>query len=176
MSRSSSQTPKVEGKEVRRRRRTPRQDNQVPKHWDKSSTQKIRDLDTQIDTINTSTRAPITVNALVRLTEPPFIDRIMRTRVSSKFKLQSQLGIYEGKTNPMDHLDSYMNLMILQGYSDEVMCKAFSATLKGSTRTWFRKLSLENNDSFSDLNRLFIDNFMSCRVKQKKVSHLFTIH
>ena len=31
-------------------------------------------------------------------------------------------------------------------------------------------------DSFGDLNRLFVANFKSCRVRQKNVSHLFTIH
>ncbi|XP_057484584.1 uncharacterized protein LOC130770949 [Actinidia eriantha] len=34
----------------------------------------------------------------------------------------------------MDHLDSYKNLMKFQGYSDEVICKAFSATLKELAR------------------------------------------
>ncbi|GFZ11305.1 hypothetical protein Acr_22g0007030 [Actinidia rufa] len=30
----------------------------------------------------------------------------------------------KGKTDPMNHMDSYKNLMLLQEYSDEVMCKA----------------------------------------------------
>ncbi|GFY80845.1 hypothetical protein Acr_01g0006540 [Actinidia rufa] len=51
-SRSSSQTPKVESKEVRRRWRSPRCDDQVPRRRDRSTTQKIRDLDARIDTIN----------------------------------------------------------------------------------------------------------------------------
>ncbi|GFZ19480.1 hypothetical protein Acr_28g0001850 [Actinidia rufa] len=68
-------------------------------------------------------------------TDPPFTERVLRARISSKFKLPTQLGIYEGKTDPMDHLDSYKSLMSLQGCSDEVMCKAFSATLKGPART-----------------------------------------
>ncbi|GFS35922.1 hypothetical protein Acr_00g0042720 [Actinidia rufa] len=80
-------------------------------------------------------------------TDPPFPERVLRARISSKFKLPTQLGIYEGKTDPMDHLDSYKSLMSLQGCSDEVMCKAFSATLKGPTRN-----------------------------RQKNASHLFTIH
>ncbi|GFZ08659.1 hypothetical protein Acr_20g0004670 [Actinidia rufa] len=115
---------------------------------DKSTSQKIRDLDARLDAINTGTNAPITVDALVRQTDPPFTERVLRTRISSKFKLPTQLGIYEGKTDPMDHLDSYKSLMSLQGYSDEVMCKAFSATLKGPA--------------------------MSNR--QKNASHLFTVH
>ncbi|GFY90260.1 hypothetical protein Acr_07g0004570 [Actinidia rufa] len=80
------------------------------------------------------------------------------------------------KTDPMDHLDSYKSLMSLQGCSDEVMCKAFSATLKGPARSWFRKLSPGTIDSFGDLSRLFVANFMSCRNRQKNASHLFTIH
>ena len=64
---------------------------------------------------------PIIVDALIRQTEPPFTERVMRTKVSSRFKLPTQLGVYEGKTDPMDHLDLYNNLMALQGYSDEVM-------------------------------------------------------
>ena len=100
----------------------------------------------------------------------------MRTRVLSKFKLPPQLGIYGGKTDSMDHLDSYRNLMTLQRYLDEVMCKAFLATLKGSARTWFKKLSPRTIDSFGDLSRLFVTNFMSCRVKKKNASHLFIVH
>ena len=65
---------------------------------------------------------------------------------------------------------------MLQGYSDQVMCMAFSATLKGSTRSWFRKLSPKTIDSFSNLSRLFVTNFMSCRVRQKNDSHLFMVH
>ncbi|GFS31315.1 hypothetical protein Acr_00g0016780 [Actinidia rufa] len=68
----------------------------------------------------------------------------------------------------MDHLDSYKSLMSLKGYSDEMMCKAFSATLKGSARSWFQKLLLGTIDSFGDLSRLFVANFMSCRVRQKE--------
>ncbi|GFY95446.1 hypothetical protein Acr_10g0008310 [Actinidia rufa] len=99
----------------------------------------------------------------------------MKVKVSSKFKLSSQLGVYEGKIDPMDHLDSYKNLMMFQGYS-EVMCKAFSATLKGSARSWFKKLSLRTIDSFGYLSRLFVANFMSFKVKKKNASHLITIH
>ncbi|GFY84711.1 tetratricopeptide repeat (TPR)-like superfamily protein [Actinidia rufa] len=87
-----------------------------------------------------------------------------------------QLGAYGGKTDHMDHLHSYKSLMLLHGYSDEVMCKAFSTTLKGSARTWFRKLPLRTIDSFGDLSKLFVANFISCRVRKKSASHLFIVH
>ncbi|GFY97729.1 hypothetical protein Acr_12g0002700 [Actinidia rufa] len=84
-----------------------------------STSQKIRDLGACFDAINTGASAPITVDTLIRQTEPPFTKMILRVRVSSKFKLLIQLGIYEGKMDPMDHLDSYKSLMSLYGCSDE---------------------------------------------------------
>ncbi|GFY92531.1 hypothetical protein Acr_08g0009270 [Actinidia rufa] len=166
----SSKTPTRSG-----RGRSPRRGDHI-RARDTSTSQKIRDLDARLDAINTGVGAPVTVDTLIKQTEPPFTERILRARISSKFKLPTQLGIYEGKTDPMDHLDSYKSLMSLQGCSDEVMCKAFSATLKGPARSWFQKLSPGTIDSFGDLSRLFVANFMSCRNRQKNASHLFTIH
>ncbi|GFZ08777.1 hypothetical protein Acr_20g0005850 [Actinidia rufa] len=158
-----------------RRGRSPRRGDHTEAR-DKSTSQKIRDLDARLDAINTGTNAPVTVDTLVRQTDPPFTERVLGARISSKFKLPTQLGIYEGKTDPMDHLDSYKSLMSLKGYSDEIMCKAFSATLKGPARSWFRKLSPGTIDSFGELSRLFVANFMSCKNRQKNASHLFTVH
>ncbi|GFZ18332.1 hypothetical protein Acr_27g0000710 [Actinidia rufa] len=170
---SSSESSKTPTRS--RRGRSPHRGDHI-RARDKSTSQKIRDLDARLDAINTGTNAPVTVDALIRQTEPPFTGRILRARISSKFKLPTHLGIYEGKTDPMDHLDSYKSLMSLQGCSDEVMCKAFSATLKGPARSWFRKLSPGTIDSFGELSRLFVANFMSCRNRQKNASHLFTVH
>ncbi|GFY95105.1 hypothetical protein Acr_10g0004900 [Actinidia rufa] len=170
---SSSESSKTPTRS--RRGRSPHRGDHI-RARDKSTSQKIRDLDARLDAINNGTNAQVTVDALIRQTEPPFTGRVLRARISSKFKLPTQLGIYEGKTDPMDHLNSYKSLMLLQGCSDEVMCKAFSATLKGPARSWFRKLSPGTIDSFGDLSRLFVANFMSCRNRQKNASHLFTVH
>ena len=85
----------------------------MPRCRYKSITRRIRDLDAKIDAINIGANAPVIVDTLIRQTKPPLTERIMRTRISSMFKLQSQLRVYEGKTYLMDHLDSYRNLMML---------------------------------------------------------------
>ncbi|GFS29730.1 hypothetical protein Acr_00g0008110 [Actinidia rufa] len=103
--RSSSSESSHTRARVRRGRSPNRGDHTEAR--DKSTSQKIRDLDARLDTINTGTNAPVTVDALVRQTDPPFTKRVLGARISSKFKLPTQLGIYEGKTDPMDHLDSY---------------------------------------------------------------------
>ena len=145
----------MEGEEFRRKGRSP-----LRNVWALRSLHltKNRDLDVCLDAINTGAGAPVTVDDLIKQIEPPFTRRVMRSKVSSKFKLPTQLGVSEGKT---DHLDSYKSLMSLQGCSDKVMCKAFSATLKGPARSWFKKLSPETIDSFDDLSRLFVANFIS---------------
>ncbi|GFY95426.1 hypothetical protein Acr_10g0008110 [Actinidia rufa] len=108
---SSSESSKTPTRS--RRGRSPRRDDHV-RTRDKSTSQKIRDLDARLDAINAGVGAPVTVDTLIKQTEPPFTERILRARISSKFKLPAQLGIYEGKTDPMDHLDSYKSLMSLQ--------------------------------------------------------------
>ncbi|GFZ10627.1 hypothetical protein Acr_22g0000250 [Actinidia rufa] len=138
---SSSESSKTPTRS--RRGRSPRRGDHV-RARDKSTSQKIRDLDARLDAINTGAGAPVTVDTLIKQTEPPFTERILRARISSKFKLPTQL--------------------------------AFSATLKGPARSWFRKLSPGTIDSFGDLSRLFVANFMSCRNREKNASHLFTIH
>ncbi|GFZ06814.1 hypothetical protein Acr_18g0009840 [Actinidia rufa] len=149
---SSSESSKTPSRA--RRRRSPRRGDHIEAR-NKSTSQKIRDLDARLDAINTRTNAPVIVDTLIRQTEPPFTKRVLRARISSKFKLPAQLGIYEGKTDPMDHLDSYKSLISLQGCSDEVMCKAFSATLKGPARswtpTWFDSLSKNVSETLSAL-------------------------
>ena len=102
-----------QGHSTRRRRWSPCWDDQAHKRRDKSTIEKIKDLDARIDAINTGVKAPVTVDALIRKTEPSFIERVMKVMGSSRFKLPSQLGVYKGKTDPMDHLDSYKNLMML---------------------------------------------------------------
>ncbi|GFY84995.1 hypothetical protein Acr_03g0017690 [Actinidia rufa] len=168
--RSSSGTHDMDNEDTKRRRRLPHRGNRAPECRDRSTTQKIQNLDAWINAINNGPSALVTVDALIRQTEPPFTERVIRTRVSSRFKLPTQIGVYERKTNPMDNLDSYKNLMTLQGYSDEVVCKAFSATLKGPTRSWFKKLCPRTVDSFGDLSKLFVANFMRCRIRQKNAS------
>ncbi|GFZ17569.1 hypothetical protein Acr_26g0008390 [Actinidia rufa] len=93
-----------EGEKTRRRGRSPCRDDQAPRHRERSTIQKIRAWTPEL--------MPSTLG-------------------SSRFKLPIQFGVYDRKTDPMDHLDLYKNMMTLQGYSNEVMCKAFSATLKG---------------------------------------------
>ncbi|PSS17820.1 Brassinosteroid LRR receptor kinase [Actinidia chinensis var. chinensis] len=48
----------------------------------------------------------------------------------------------------------------------EIWMPKLTPLIPGSARSWFRKLSPGIIDSFGDLSRLFVVNFMSCRFNQ----------
>ncbi|GFY87858.1 hydroxypyruvate reductase [Actinidia rufa] len=47
---------------------------------------------------------------------------------------------------------------------------------RGSAKSWFQKLPHGTINSFGDQSRFFVANFMSCRIRQKNASYLFTIY
>ncbi|GFS33711.1 hypothetical protein Acr_00g0030180 [Actinidia rufa] len=65
--------------------------------------------------------------------------------------LPTQLAIYEGKTIPMDHLDSYKSLMSLQGCSKRSDVQGFFCHFEGIGEIMVRKLPPGTIDSFGDL-------------------------
>ena len=51
------------------------------------------------------------------------------------------------------------------------MCKAFSTTLKGTTRVWFKKLTPNTTSTFKELSRHFVTHFIGGqRYKRSPVS------
>ncbi|GFY95388.1 root hair defective 3 GTP-binding protein [Actinidia rufa] len=84
-SRSFRRTQDTMCEKTRRRGRSPRWDDRVHRRRNKSTTQKIKDLDAWIDAINTGIKAPVIMDALIRQTEPPFTKRAIKVKVSSRF-------------------------------------------------------------------------------------------
>ncbi|KAH7861533.1 hypothetical protein Vadar_027462 [Vaccinium darrowii] len=76
-------------------------------------------------------KAPTTVEELVQNTDSPFTPEVMREPLQQKFKMP-HLDAFSGTTDPLDHLETYKNLMMLQEVLDKIMCRAFLVTLKGS--------------------------------------------
>ncbi|XP_038970589.1 uncharacterized protein LOC120104129 [Phoenix dactylifera] len=87
----------------------------------------------------------------------------------------SQIEPYNGTTDPLDHLESYQALMALQGSSEVVLCKAFSAILRGTARLWFSGLKPSTVSSFEQLGRQFATNFVASRRQQRTSDFLLDI-
>ncbi|XP_058087481.1 uncharacterized protein LOC131234562 [Magnolia sinica] len=56
-----------------------------------------------------------------------------------------------------------------------MMYRAFSITLYGSTRSWYRQLKPKLIGSFAELSRLFLTQFISGKKSRKPTTHLFTL-
>ena len=70
------------------------------------------------------------IEDLVHRTDLPFTASINGHPLPPKFKMPS-LDSYDGTRDPFDHISTFKTIMHLQGFPDEIMCKAFPTTLKG---------------------------------------------
>ena len=75
-------------------------------------------------------QAPVSMDALVQQTESSFIVGVLHLPLPLKFKMP-QIETFDKMKYPVDHLNTYKNLMDLHGSQDPVRCRAFAITLKG---------------------------------------------
>uniref|UniRef100_A0A2N9IT33 Uncharacterized protein n=1 Tax=Fagus sylvatica TaxID=28930 RepID=A0A2N9IT33_FAGSY len=94
--------------------------------------------------------------------------------MKSQFKVP-QLETFDGFKDPLDYLDSFRTIMRLHGVSDEIMCRTFPTNLRGSARTWFNQLETGSIDTFAQLSRAFIDNFIGGRRSVRPANYLLNI-
>uniref|UniRef100_A0A2N9F5Z7 Uncharacterized protein n=1 Tax=Fagus sylvatica TaxID=28930 RepID=A0A2N9F5Z7_FAGSY len=122
-------------------------------------------------------KAAKNLDMLVHRSESPFTKRIDEYPLPAKFKVP-QLETFDGFKDPLDYLDSFRTIMRLHGVSDEIMCRTFPTNLRGSARTWFNQLETGSIDTFAQLSRAFIDNFIGgrrsplCKDPPKSMSEL----
>ena len=102
------------------------------------------------------------VDYLVRRTDTPFVADVVNYPLPSKFKMPT-VEIFDGTKDPLDHLDTYKSLMQLHNVFDEIMCRAFFTTLKGSARQWFAKVMPSSIHSFAELSKSFVSHCIGGR-------------
>ena len=114
------------------------------------------------------------VEDLVHRTNSPFTASINGHHLPPKFKMPS-LDSYDGTRDPFDHIATFKMMMYLQGVPDEIMCRAFPTTLKGSAQVWFSKIPPNTESSFEELRKLFVNNFIVGQRHKRSSSSLLTI-
>ena len=65
-------------------------------------------------------------------------------------------AMYDGSSNPYDHMLNFNQVMILNVGDDRLLCKVFSASLKGPALAWLHKLLRRSINSFSELWAAFV--------------------
>ena len=114
------------------------------------------------------------LDELVYRTNLPFTTLFTPFPLPPKFCMP-QVETYDKSKDPLDHLKSFRTLMHLQGVADEIMCRAFPATLKGLTRIWFSKLTPNSNGTFKELSAQFPSHFIGGHRYKKSTACLMSI-
>ena len=77
----------------------------------------------------------------------------------SKFKSPVVTPKYDGKTDPVLHIEQYQAAADIYVVPDEMSCKAFPGTLTGVAQIWYNNLPRGKISTFFQLDELFIGNF-----------------
>ncbi|XP_075650974.1 uncharacterized protein LOC142621568 [Castanea sativa] len=114
------------------------------------------------------------VDRIVRTIDSPFTAAALKCPVPSKFRLP-QLEQFDGLKDPLDHLNTFKTTLGLQQPSNEIMCRSFPTTLKGTVREWFTKLPTSSIDNFEQLSSSFLCHFVGGQCSKRPADHLLTI-
>nr|XP_023888238.1 uncharacterized protein LOC112000356 [Quercus suber] len=111
---------------------------------------------------------------LVNRTDSPFTAAVNAFPLPHKFCMP-HIESYDGVKDPLDHLETFKTLMHLQGIADEIMCRAFPTTLKGSARIWFSRLTPNSISTFKELSAQFTTHFIGRHRYKKSTTCLMSI-
>ena len=89
----------------------------------------------------------------------PLGQHILSYKPSRGFVIPS-FAMDDGSSNPYDHMLHFNQAMILNAGDDRLLCKVFSASLKGPALAWFHKLPQRSINTFSELWAAFVSLYM----------------
>ena len=93
----------------------------------------------------------------------PLGQHILSYEPSRGFVIPS-FSMYDGSSDPYDHMLHFNQAIILNAGDDRLLCKVFPASLKGPALAWFHKLPRRSINSFSELWAAFVSQYM-CSVR-----------
>ena len=99
--------------------------------------------------------------ALRKVARSPFLDDIKRAEMPSRFTRPS-FNCYDGKTDPIEHVTHYIQMMSLHTHNDALMCKVFLLSLGPTALRLFNGLRKGSIYSFSELIQEFGIQFVTC--------------
>uniref|UniRef100_A0A2N9J5A6 RNA-directed DNA polymerase n=1 Tax=Fagus sylvatica TaxID=28930 RepID=A0A2N9J5A6_FAGSY len=98
--------------------------------------------------------------ALDLISSSPFTDEIESAELPERFTAP-RLETYNGRTDPVAHIDHYHHRMALWRYRDPLMCRIFPSSLGEVALRWFNQLERgwEPNESLKDYSARFWETY-----------------
>ncbi|XP_042515342.1 uncharacterized protein LOC122089709 [Macadamia integrifolia] len=101
-------------------------------------------------------------------------DEVMRDPLPVGFRLP-KYDIYDGKGDPIDHLEDFKVAIQFHRVSENIMCCALPLTFKAATRLWYNRLLLKSIHNFSKLSHIFVKGFSSIQPLQKTTYNFLSV-
>ena len=105
-------------------------------------------------------------HALHKATRSLFLDDIERAPMQSRFT-RPLFNSYNRKTDSIEHVSHYIQMISLHTHNDALMCKVFPSSLRSTALRWFNGLRKSSIHNFAELIQEFDVRFVTCsRVPQ----------
>ncbi|GJS62981.1 reverse transcriptase domain-containing protein [Tanacetum coccineum] len=89
----------------------------------------------------------------------PFTPRI-RYLDFPKTRMPNHIKTYDGSEDPEDHLKIFQAAAKTERWAMPTWCYMFNSTLTGNARVWFDDLPPDSIDSYDDLKKAFLENYL----------------
>nr|GEU55631.1 reverse transcriptase domain-containing protein [Tanacetum cinerariifolium] len=90
----------------------------------------------------------------------PFTPRICYFELSKKTQMLNNIKTDDRCDDPEDHLKFFQATVKVERWAMPTWCHMFKSTLAGSARVWFDDLPSESIDSYDDLKKAFLENYL----------------
>ena len=112
--------------------------------------------------------------ALNQISKSPFTCKMERVKLPRRFH-QSTFTIYNGRTDPMEHVSQFNYRMVVHSKDEALMCKVFPSSLGLMAMTWFDGLRANSIDSFKELTQAFGSRFIRCNRVPRPLDSLLSL-
>ena len=113
--------------------------------------------------------------ALNQISRSPFMRRIERRRLPRRFT-QPTFTMYNGQTDPVEHVSHFNQRMIVHSKNEALMCKVFPSSLGPVAMRWFDGLGASSINSFKELTRAFGSHFITCSRVPRPLDSLLSMY
>ena len=97
---------------------------------------------------------------LSQVARSPFTQRIEGASLPRRFH-QPTFSLYNGRTDPMEHVSHFNQKMVVHSKDEALMCKIFPSSLDLMAMRWFNGLKANSIDSFKKLTQSFGTHFIT---------------
>ena len=104
--------------------------------------------------------------ALSQISKSPFTRGIEKAKNPKRLH-QPTFAMYNGRTDPVEHVSQFKQKMIVHSQDEALMCRVFPSSLGPMPMRWFNGLRKNSISSFKKLTQSFCSPFITCsRVPQ----------